>query len=165
MTPIKDNIITEYIIQGLRQLHQLSDENKTTILKYLEILDDNYNIKNNFKYAELYTRLLLINVVQKIANIKMSDDVKNNDITCPYISDNLKYFINIGIKKSNNGIFFPIYQTNLSVTQSLRSIAGSNFEKNIEFYLKKYKILYSTRIFISNQKKNSGLFPSSVKVF
>lgn len=65
MTPVKDTIITEYIIQGLRQLHQLSDENKTIILKYLEILDDNYNIKNNFKYAELYTRLLLINVVQK----------------------------------------------------------------------------------------------------
>ena len=65
MTPIKDNIITEYIIQGLQQLHQLSDENKTIILKYLEILDDNYNIKNNFIYAELYTRLLLINVVQK----------------------------------------------------------------------------------------------------
>ena len=79
MTPVKDNIITEYIIQGLRQLHQLSDENKTIILKYLEILDDNYNIKNNFIYAELYTRLLLINVVQKwnlnFSNI--SQDISN----------------------------------------------------------------------------------------
>jgi hypothetical protein len=43
---------------------------------------------------------------KKIANIKMSDDVKNDDITCPYIIDNLEYFINIRIFNVNINITY-----------------------------------------------------------
>ena len=65
--------------------------------------------------------------LKKLANIKFSDDVKNNYITCPYISDNLEYFINIGIFDVNINItyikdFFALSIKNSFNNQNLYTI-------------------------------------------
>lgn len=115
----------------------INSESKNIINNYLRIIEEDYDIKNNLNYSNLYIELLLIPVLEKWRKTNFSECYeeieKVNNMLKKY---NIKYMPNINIFSYYNSIIYcDLFQKSKDIFELIYLLRNINNK-----YKESYKI-------------------------